>query len=69
MMGEREAVIQDVSTVSIHGMPYVDVTLRFEDGTSDTSRLGPEAVPHDLQPGEAVQATVVANIVVSLRRA
>ena len=68
MMGEHDAEVLDVSAVSIHGVPYYDVTLRFADGTTDDSRLGPEAVPDRLAPGEAVLATKVANLVISLRR-
>jgi hypothetical protein len=46
----------------------VDLTLGFADQTTDRSRLGPEAVPEDLQQGERVLATKVANIVISVRR-
>jgi hypothetical protein len=68
MMGEQEAVVLEVRTVSIHGLAYVDLTLGFVDRTTDHSRLGPEAVPEDLQQGERVLATRVANIVISVRR-
>ena len=68
MMGEHEAVVLEVNEISIHGLPYVDVTLRFYDRSTDHSRLGPEAVPHGLAPGEHVLATKVANVVISLRR-
>jgi len=44
------------------------VTVQFSDNTVEHSRLGPEGVPADLQPGERVLATRVANMVVSLRR-
>jgi hypothetical protein len=68
MMGEHEAKVLEVNAVSIHGLPYYDVTLGFADRTTDHSRLGPEAVPDRLEPGERVLATKVANIVISLRR-
>jgi hypothetical protein len=68
MMGEQEAVVLEVRPVSIHGLAYVDLTLGFVDRTTDQSRLGPEAVPEDLQKGERVLATKVANIVISVRR-
>jgi hypothetical protein len=68
MMGEEEAVVLEVSAVSIHGLSYCDVTLGFTDRTTDHSRLGPEAVPDGLEAGERVLATKVANIVISLRR-
>jgi hypothetical protein len=68
MMGEHEAEVLEVNAVSIHGLHYYDVTLGFPDRTTDHSRLGPEAVPDRLEPGERVLATKVANIVISLRR-
>jgi hypothetical protein len=68
MRGEQEAEVLEVSAVSIHGVPYVDVTLRFADGRTDHSRLGAEAVPDGLERGEPVLATKVANIVISLSR-
>jgi hypothetical protein len=37
-------------------------------GTSETARLGPEAVPEGLRQGETVLAMRAANMVISLRR-
>jgi hypothetical protein len=68
MMGEQEAVVLEVRPVSIHGLAFYDLTLGFVDRTTDQSRLGPEAVPQDLQQGERVLATRVANMVISVRR-
>lgn len=68
MMGEQEAVVLEVQPVSIHGLGYVDLTLGFGDGTTDHSRLGPEAVPDGLAQHERVLVTKVANIVISVRR-
>ena len=68
MLGEREAVVQEVRSFDLHGVTYCDVSIRFADGSSDTSRLGPEAVPEGLRAGERVLATRVANMIVSLRR-
>ena len=67
-MGEQEAEVLEVNPVSIHGMPYVDVSLRFADGALDRSRLGPESMPGELRAGEQVLVTKVANVVISLRR-
>jgi hypothetical protein len=52
----------------LHGVTYHDVAVRFPDGTVEQPRLGPEGVPEELQPGEVVLATRVANMVISLRR-
>jgi hypothetical protein len=68
VLGEREAVVQEVRSFDLHGVTYCDVTIGFPDGSSDTARLGPEAVPEGLRAGERVLATRVANMIVSLRR-
>jgi hypothetical protein len=68
VLGEQEAQVLEVDAVSIHGLPYVDVTLSFPDGTTDRSRLGPEAVPHALERGERVLVTRAANVVITIRR-
>jgi hypothetical protein len=68
VLGEDEAVVREVDPVAIHGLPYVDVTLGFPDGTTDRSRLGPEAVPEGLERGERVLVTRAANVVIAIRR-
>jgi len=44
------------------------VTIAYKDRSVDRARLGPEGVPENLEAGEIVLATRVANMVVSLRR-
>ena len=68
MLGEEEAVVLDVKPFDIHGVAYRDVTIAYKDRSVDRARLGPEGVPDNLEPGEVVLATKVANMVVSLRR-
>lgn len=68
MVGEQEALVAEVRPFDLHGVTYRDVTVRFADGSTETARLGPEAVPEDLGAGERVLATRVANMVISLRR-
>lgn len=68
MLGEQEAVVIEVRPFDLHGVLYRDVTIRFPDGSTETTRLGPEAVPEDLRPEEPVLATRVANMIISLRR-
>jgi len=57
-----------VKPLDIHGVAYRDVTIAYKDRSVDRARLGPEGVPDNLEPGEVVLATKVANMVVSLRR-
>jgi aryl-alcohol dehydrogenase-like predicted oxidoreductase len=68
MMGEQEAVVVDVKPFNLHGVTYHDVAIAYRDRSVDEARLGPESVPENLQAGEVVLATKVANMVVSLRR-
>jgi hypothetical protein len=68
VFGEQEVVVLEVRPFGLHGLTYVDVTVTFPDRSVDQARLGPEAVPADLQPGERVLASRVANMIVSLRR-
>jgi len=66
--GEQEAVVLEVKPFGLHGVTYYDVTVQFSDNSVEHSRLGPEGVPTDLQVGERVIATRVANMVISLRK-
>jgi hypothetical protein len=68
VLGEREAVVHEVRSFDLHGVTYRDVTIAYLDGSAETARLGPEAVPEDLRAGERVLATRVANMVISVRR-
>jgi hypothetical protein len=68
VLGEEEAVVREVDPIAIHGLPYVDVMLVFPDGTTDRPRLGPEAVPEGLEPGERVLVTRAARVVIAIRR-
>lgn len=68
MIGEQEVVVLEVRPFDLHGVTYYDLTVMFSDRTVEQARLGPEGVPTDLQPGERVLATRVANMVISLRR-
>jgi hypothetical protein len=67
-MGEVEAEVVDARRFDLHGVGYVDVAIRYPDGTTESARLGPEGAPENLQPGERVLATKVANMIVSIRR-
>jgi len=68
MLGEQEAMVVEVNPFGLHGVTYYDVTVEFSDRTIEQARLGPEAVPDGLRPGEPVLATRAANMVISLRR-
>jgi hypothetical protein len=68
MLGEEEAVVLQVSPLDIHGVTYYDLALTFPDRSVQQARLGAESVPAGLEEGDRVLATVVANMVVAVRR-
>lgn len=53
----------------VHGVRYVDVTVRYGDGAVETARLGPESIPADLRTGEPIVVDKVVNMIVAIRRA
>jgi hypothetical protein len=68
MLGEEEAVVLQVTPLDIHGVTYYDLAVGFPDRSVQQARLGAESVPEGLEEGDRVLATLVANMVVSVRR-
>ncbi len=68
MLGEQQAIVLDAKPLEVHGVGFVDVTLRLRDGGTVSARLGSESAPSDLQAGEEVLAMRAANMVVSIKR-
>ena len=68
MLGEEEAIVLEVAPFDLHGVTYYDLAVGFPDRSVQQARLGAESVPDDLQKGDRILATRVANMVVSLRR-
>jgi hypothetical protein len=68
VLGDQEAVVTEVRPFDLHGVTYYDLALTLSDGTTQSARLGPEAVPEGVKVGDRVLATMAANMVVSLRR-
>jgi hypothetical protein len=69
VFGDRDAVVREVRPWDVHGVPYVDVTVSYEDGSSEVARLGVESVPADLAVGDRVAVSRAVNMIVSIRRA
>jgi hypothetical protein len=68
MLGEEEAVVLQVAPLDLHGVRYYDLAVGFPDRSVRQARLGAESVPDDLAEGDRILATVVANMVVAVRR-
>ena len=62
-------MVRDVRPWDVHGVPYVDVTVGYEDGSHEVARLGTESVPEQLTVGERVVVSRAVNMIVSIRRA
>ena len=68
VFGDREALVREVRPWEVHGVPYVDVTVGYDDGSTEVARLGAESVPADLAVGERVVVSRAVNMIVSMRR-
>lgn len=68
MTGELEAIIVEDRGFDLHGVTYHDLTLAYGDGTKETARLGPEAIPEGVREGERVMVLRAAGVVISVRR-
>jgi hypothetical protein len=68
VLGEAEALVVEVTPLSVHGVRYVDVTVSYRDRTVATARLGVESVPSDLRSGEQVVVRTAMNTIVAIDR-
>ncbi len=67
----REAVLQQLQPISIHGQLSYDVYYTFADepgGQERVARLGPEALDKDLQPGDRVRLDFLVGVVTAVHR-
>jgi hypothetical protein len=65
---EQEAIVLEVRTWDVHGVPHVDVTVVYPDRRVDTARLGRESAPADLVAGEPVRVRLVMSTIVEIVR-
>lgn len=68
MLAARDAVVAEVRRYEIHGSPFVEVALAFEDRTFQQAQLGAESVPDGLAPGDRVIVRYAMQVVVALER-
>lgn len=71
LKGTRDGILKRVHPVSIHGQVSWDVfftDLEDPDGQIHVARLGPEAVPHNLEPGDQIQVEYVVGVAVKVTR-
>jgi hypothetical protein len=71
LKGTRDAIIKKVQPVSIHGQISLDVsfvTAEDPEGQVSLARLGPEAMPRNLEPGDRVTLNYMLGVVTSISR-
>lgn len=69
MSGSREAVLQAVQGVDIHGTILYDlVYLHVGEEQPRRARLGAEAVYADPRPGDAVRVSYLMNVATGVER-
>lgn len=71
LKGSRTALVKKVQPVSIHGQITLDVyhvDPEEPDGQVSLARLGPEAVPRNLEPGDRVDLHYVLGVVTHITR-
>jgi len=67
VLEEILAVVTRFVPVDVHGVRFVDLTVNYEDGTSEDARLGQESVPAGLTAGDKVLVSRAINMIVALR--
>ena len=71
LKGSKTALIKKIQPVSINGQISLDVYLvdpDDPDGQVSLARLGPEAIPRDLEPGDRIDVHYVLGSIISITR-
>jgi hypothetical protein len=73
LKGSRDAVLDRVQPISIHGQLSYDVHYRFADDEPDSqlrvARVGPEALADGVQAGDRVRLDFLVGVVTAIQRA
>jgi hypothetical protein len=71
LKGTKAAVIKKIQPISIHGQISLDVYFvdpDEPDGQVSLARLGPEAIPRHLEPGDRVDLHYLLGTVTAITR-
>jgi hypothetical protein len=71
LKGSKPALVRKVQPVSIHGQTSLDVYLvdpEDPQGQVSLARMGPEAIPDNLEPGDPVELHYVLGTVTRITR-
>ena len=71
LKGSKPAVVKKIQPVSSHGQVSLDVYFvdpDDQDGQVSLARVGPEAVPRALEPGDSVDLHYLVGVVTKITR-
>jgi hypothetical protein len=70
MSGSKDATIQDIQRVSLHGTEFYDVVFFHDDepGQLRRARIGPEAIYPQPQAGDLVSVSYLMNVPTDIAR-
>jgi hypothetical protein len=71
LKGTRDGILKRIQPISIHGQISWDVffaDVDNPDGQMHLARLGPEAVSHNLEPGDRIQVEYLVGVAVRVTR-
>lgn len=74
LKGTRTGILKRLQPVSIHGQIAWDVCFTDvedpdgTDGQTHVARLGPEAVAHNLEPGDRIEVEYLVGVAVRVSR-
>ena len=71
LKGTREAILRKVQPISIHGQLSLDVYFADPDdpdGQARVARVGPEAVPNNLEPGDRIKLEYLVGVVTGITK-
>jgi len=72
LKGSRDAILQKLQPISIHGQLSYDVHYKFADDPEDqmrVARVGPEALGQGLQDGDRVRLDFLVGVVTGVHKA
>lgn len=72
LKGSREAILQKIQPISIHGQLSYDVHYQFADDPEDqmrVARVGAEALSPGLQDGDRVRLDFLVGVVTGVHKA
>jgi hypothetical protein len=71
LKGTRRAVLKHIQPLSIHGQVSLDLHVTYEDepdGQVRVARIGDEAVPRRLEPGDTIDIDYLLGVATAVRR-